>query len=186
VRVLDTVAASFVVVAALMLPAASSFAQSYPLEEGQLQTDGNGGDDDVTTGETLTLRGGGFDPGSDVVVTIESTPVRLAQTRADERGDIQVEVEIPADFPPGDHTLKATGQAPGGGVLVLAQPVVVTGSSDGSGADSSAADGAATNQTNRELARTGTDAGRLIAIVGLLVVAGAVLLIATRRPRAQH
>lgn len=177
-KTLTNTAALLIVLALMMFPAAAGFAQDYPLNDGGLvvessgaAVDGDGGaaDGRIAPGDTVTLRGGGFVPGSEVTVTIESEPVQLATTTADERGDIEVTVTVPDGFPLGDHTLKASGESAAGGVLVLAQPVEVAVAATADVESSATAS-----------ALTGQMATALLALLGLAVVVGAAVVVVRR------
>lgn len=177
-KLMKLAAVAFVIAAASMFPATAGFAQDYPLQGGDLQL-GSSGEDDapLPPGSTITVRGGGFSAGAEVSVTIESTPLQLAVARANERGEIAVDVKIPADFPAGGHTLKATGEAVHGGVLVLSQPVEVA-------AAIVAPDVPASLEDAEQLPRTGTSASTWLILAGLAIVGGSVAVITGRRSTA--
>lgn len=157
-------------------------AQEYPSRTGDLDTSSGAV---VAPGETVTVRGSGFAPGAAVVVTIESDPIVLARTGADGTGAIAASAEIPISLPAGSHTLKATGAAAGGGVLVLAQAVEVTGSAE----SADGADGVSEVQetvSGGELAFTGLGSVMLlVAAAVVLLFAGGGLIVASRRRRVR-
>lgn len=175
VTTLSRLTAVFLLVAGLVLPATVVLAQDYPLNLGDLvvdgiTSDGSAGDLVVTGGEEITMSGGGFAPGAVIVLTIESDPVKVGETEADGRGDFRTTVTIPADLADGRHTLKATGDSPDGGTLVLAAQVRLSVASD----------------TGDELATTGTGAAVLLSLAGLLLVGGiGVLAVTRRRPESR-
>jgi hypothetical protein len=78
-----------------------------------------------TAGAPLGVSGDGFDPGSNVQVTIHSTPVLLTTVAADGSGNFSVTVTIPAGFV-GLHQITATGLDPRQSVLVLQSPINLT------------------------------------------------------------
>jgi hypothetical protein len=78
-----------------------------------------------TAGAALGVSGDGFDPGSNVQVTIHSTPVLLTTVAADGSGNFSVTVTIPAGFD-GLHQITATGLDPAQSVLVLQSPINLT------------------------------------------------------------
>ncbi len=78
----------------------------------------------VVAGGTVQVTGTGFAPGTDVRITIESTPVLLATVTADVNGAFVADVKIPNGFS-GQHTLIATGTDPQGSVRVLESPITV-------------------------------------------------------------
>lgn len=134
---------------AALLGAGTASAQKYPVQSGSLSvgvdTNGDGVIDDedivepdpdapegeeppagvVEPGDDVRIAGGGFKPGSEVILTIESEPVTLGTTKADSKGEIDETVTLPEDFPLGDHTVKASGDSATGGRLVLELPVDV-------------------------------------------------------------
>lgn len=124
------------VVVLTMFTGSIASAQEYPVTAGTLSVqdtntsaDGDAAtanDGHVAVGQELRIAGGGFEPGSEVTITIESEPVVLAVTIADANGEIDISVVIPEDMPVGDHALKAAGDSALGGRLVLEQPVTVT------------------------------------------------------------
>jgi len=137
---------------ALFLLPSAALAQQY---EGETDTL------DVSTlepvpGGAVTISGSGFAPGSDVTITIESTPQTLTTVSADADGAFTATVQIPADLSTGSHMLKATGVTPDGATLVLSTEVTVAG-------------------TGAELAETGEGVPRTVLIVAA-ALAGVLLL----------
>jgi hypothetical protein len=127
------------IILALALPLAlptTAAAQDYPRREGDLASSAS--DRAAAPGEAIELSGSGYEPGSRITITIESDPLVLDTVTADASGAFRVMVNLPADFPLGAHTLKSTGPAPGGGVLVLSQPLAIT--ADGTPLTSTGAD----------------------------------------------
>ncbi|MGC1184918.1 MAG: Ig domain-containing protein, partial [Candidatus Dormiibacterota bacterium] len=91
-------------------------------------TSGSGGTSTataVTPGEKLYLSGSGFALGSQVNITLHSTPLSLGTTDADDTGAIGFVVTIPADTPPGGHTIILTGLAPDGSVLTETAAITI-------------------------------------------------------------
>jgi hypothetical protein len=65
----------------------------------------------VSAGAEQTLAGSGFVPGEDVVIALTAPePVALDTVVADAAGAIGATFRVPADAPPGEHTVTATGQ----------------------------------------------------------------------------
>lgn len=121
-----------------LMPVSTASAQTYPVEQGTLQLVDTSEPSDapstdevavVESGQSLTIEGGGFEPGSEVQIFIESEPILLAVTTADELGFISVTVTVPElatlAIEAGEHTVKAIGEGASGGTLVLAQPVLL-------------------------------------------------------------
>jgi LPXTG-motif cell wall-anchored protein len=152
-------------------------AQQYPPESGQLQTS----DSEVPPGGDLQIEGCCFADGSTVTITIESEPRVLGTTTARADGSILARVTIPADMPAGTHTVKATGPAAdGGGTLVLATVIRVSGAAQGTGGTGTGTTGAGAGT----LPRTGDDSSLPLTQLALvLVVSGAALIIVARRRR---
>jgi hypothetical protein len=147
-----TRAPALMALTALLLLPGAALAQQY---EGETDTL------DVSTlepapGEAVTISGSGFAPGSEVTITIESTPQTLTTVSADADGAFTATVQIPTDLSPGSHTLKATGVTPDGATLVLSTEVTVAG-------------------TGAELAETGEGVPRTVFIVAA-ALAGVLLL----------
>ena len=63
----------------------------------------------AVAGDTITLTGDGFQPGEALEVWLLSTPVQLATLTADANGAFTATVTIPANVPPGAHTLEIRG-----------------------------------------------------------------------------
>ncbi|MFB7798673.1 choice-of-anchor G family protein [Isoptericola sp. NPDC056134] len=85
----------------------------------------------VPAGGTTTVTGGGFTPGEDVTVQLtdeDGEPVGDAvTTTATDAGTIEVELTVPADAAPGDHTVVATdssGATADAPLTVTAAPTV--------------------------------------------------------------
>lgn len=144
-------------------------AQEYPVREGDLDTSSGA---TVAAGEDVTVTGSGFAGGAEVVITIESDPITLGATTADATGAISTSVVIPTTLTNGSHTLKATGMAAGGGLLVLAQAVEVIGGVD-PGDDADATDRRVGDV--EETAAGGSLAATGLGVVGLAVVGLALL-----------
>ena len=124
--------------ALLVALAAPAFAQTYPVEQGTLQFVGSSGEMVQPTSDgaialesrtTLTIEGGGYEPGSEVQIFLESDPILLGVTQADEFGFISVTITIPdvlsEGIEAGTYTIKAVGEDASGGTLVLAQAVSI-------------------------------------------------------------
>jgi|JI10StandDraft_1071094.scaffolds.fasta_scaffold88178_2 hypothetical protein len=119
---------------------------------------------EAAAGAALPITGEGFAPGSEVVLTLHSTPIALGTLVVGADGTLSGEVVIPAGVAPGSHTLAFSV----GGVMRGQAPITVT-----------AAAGTA-------LAATGIDAGAIAGIAGLLLLAGLTALAGSRRRRASR
>lgn len=148
----------------VLLPlAGAASAQSYPpADEGQQVSDTQ-----LTPGEPFTVSGGGFAPGSDVTVRFDAQVLGTVLVRPN--GTFSGTFTTPENASPGTHTITSTGRAPDGTQRVLRSTVQVLG--------------AAVNRTGT-LPRTGTGLTMPLATsAGLLIGAGAVAIVATRRRR---
>ena len=65
-------------------------------------------------GMIFTAKAGGFKPFTAVEAFLQSVPVKVGEEMADADGNVSFQITIPADFPPGDHTLILVGQEPDG------------------------------------------------------------------------
>lgn len=160
-RRLGLTLAGLLVVFVLTGPAAS--AQQYtPAEEGQQVSDTQ-----LTPGEPFTVSGNRFASGSTVTVRFDAQVLGTVLVRPN--GTFSGQFTTPADAKPGAHTISSTGTAPGGAPRVLRSTVQVLG--------------AAFNRAGT-LPRTGTGLTLPLATsAGLLIGAGTVAIIATRRRR---
>ena len=85
----------------------------------------------LTPGQRLSLTATGLPVGTGVVVEIRSTPQVLGSTVVGDTGAFALDVVVPTDLEPGDHTLVAIATPPGGvespvsiPVSVVAAPVI--------------------------------------------------------------
>lgn len=150
----------------VLLPlAGAASAQNYPpADEGQQVSDTQ-----LTPGEPFTVSGGGFAPGSDVTVRFDAQVLGTVLVRPN--GTFSGQFTTPQNATPGTHTISSTGRAPDGTQRVLRTTVQVL-----------AAAGAP--QRAGTLPRTGTGLTMPLATsAGLLIGAGAVAIVATRRRR---
>lgn len=76
-------------------------------------------------GQELSLSARGLPVGTEVIIEIRSTPQVLGSSLADDLGVFALDVTVPLDLEPGDHTLVALATPPGGVVSPIEIPVVV-------------------------------------------------------------
>ncbi len=165
---------AFVAAFGAVMITAPAWGVSYPITDGTLSVqDGGHAVDAVTPGEAVSVAGSGFAPGSDVRITIESEPRLLATVTAGGSGAVSTTVTIPADMPPGDHTLKATGPSPLGGTVVLSRSISV-----GAGGVPTAS---AAEPSGGLLAFTGRNSLALGGIGATIVAVGLLFVAVTRR-----
>jgi hypothetical protein len=63
----------------------------------------------VAPGGAVTVSAGGFVPDETLRIELRSDPVELGTTQADSDGEARADVTIPADTPPGTHTIALIG-----------------------------------------------------------------------------
>ncbi|HEX5614312.1 MAG TPA: hypothetical protein VFZ83_04090 [Acidimicrobiia bacterium] len=83
--------------------------------------------DSVKPCDTLGIIGDGFAADAAVEVTMSPDPVSLDFLAADADGAISGDVVIPCDTAPGDYTVDAVGDNPGGGTHTLSADITVEG-----------------------------------------------------------
>ncbi len=81
--------------------------------------------DPLTPGQRLSLTASGLPVGTEVNVEIRSTPQQLGSAVVGDTGIFALDVVVPTDLEPGDHTLVAIATPPGGVASPVAIPVVV-------------------------------------------------------------
>lgn len=118
---------AIVVVASAFAHTGTAAAQQYPFSNGPLDVGPDGNTGVVAPGEAITISGGGYAPGAEVTIIIESDPIVLGTTRANAAGRFSLTVRIPAGLPAGEHRLTAVGPGPDGELRVLTRSVEVTG-----------------------------------------------------------
>ncbi len=79
----------------------------------------------LTPGQELTLSASGLPVDTEIVVEIRSTPQVLGTTVVDGTGAFTLDVVVPENLAPGDHTLVAIATPPGDVESVVAIPVTV-------------------------------------------------------------
>jgi hypothetical protein len=79
----------------------------------------------LTPGQQLTLTASGLPDGTEIVVEIRSTPQVLGTAVVGDAGTFSLDVVVPTDLEPGDHTLVAIATPPGGVASPVSIPVVV-------------------------------------------------------------
>ena len=79
----------------------------------------------LTPGQKLSLTASGLPVGTVVVVEIRSTPRVLGTAAVNDAGIFALDVRVPADLEPGDHTLVAIATPPGGVPSPVLVPVIV-------------------------------------------------------------
>ncbi|UTT61801.1 hypothetical protein [Microcella humidisoli] len=79
----------------------------------------------LTPGQQLTLTASGLPAGTEVVVEIRSTPQVLGSTLVGDTGSFALDVVVPTDLEPGEHTLVAIATPPDGVASPVAIPVSV-------------------------------------------------------------
>ena len=139
-------------VMAVLAMAAPASAQQYPPAVNSLTIS----DTTPCAGQTITIDGRTFAPGSTVTVVLTSGPVTLGSATANAVGVIALQSTIPADTPLGAHTLIATGTAPNGQTLSLSLAIQMAAANCGG-----------TSTASGTLPRTGDDTSIPLAKIGL-------------------
>lgn len=106
-------------------------------------------------GQALALSAQGLPVGTEIVIEIRSTPQVLGSSLADDLGRFALEVTVPLDIEPGDHTLVGLATPPGGVVSPIEIPVVVVAAPvDDAGAEQPApvAEGSSGGSGDRDVA----------------------------------
>lgn len=144
----------------------------------------------VTQGGTVTVSGQACEPGEVVKITLQPTagdPIQVAEVKADERGNYTTSFVVPADLPPGEYLVKAScGTGVDGktitvvaaGTATTAPPVTKPKNNQGTGSKK-----ASKGANSGKLARTGSDLDRVGLVGAGLLMAGGLLLVATKRRR---
>ncbi len=122
----------------------------------------------VAAGGTVTVSGEGFDAGTELVIELRSTPVKIGTVTVKENGTFSATVTIPKDTAVGSHTIAVI--EPGGGEATASLTVTAAGGNGGNG-----------NGNGNGLATTGADSAPYIALAVLLLVLGLGLVVARRR-----
>lgn len=117
-------------------------------------------------GELVTVSGDGFRSGSQVRVVMFSEPVVLGTAKADAAGQVALDVKIPASFAAGSqHRIELQGVDPSGEVRILSQSVTLAGGG------------------RNALAETGAAVVPVVVLGGVLLIAGAALVVSSRARR---
>jgi titin len=136
--------------------------------------------DSIRPLEQVTVVGSNLLPFGSVTILIYSTPRQLATTTSDAQGSFQITVTIPADLPPGPHTIVASGVDRQGVVRMLTLHGTYdprTAANKGHGTHGSAP----SSGSARSLSYTGTPMFQLAAFGIVSLCAGVVMLQYARR-----
>jgi hypothetical protein len=125
----------------------------------------------VTAGSVVTATIRGFAPGAGLTFVLHSQAMNLGTAVAGPNGRATATLTIPADMEAGAHVLTATGMGGSGAALTVSADVTVT---------SGAASG---NNDAGSLPFTGFDASTAATLATLVLVAGVLMLAASRRRR---
>ncbi len=138
---------------------------------------------EAAAGSALPVTGVGFAPGTQVVLTLHSTPISLGTLSVGADGTLSGEVVIPAGVTAGNHTVAFSvdgvmrGQAP----LTVTVPAVATPTAT----VPAAAAPTGTASDGKLLAATGPDVGALGSIGGILLFGGFISILIGSRRRAK-
>jgi LPXTG-motif cell wall-anchored protein len=156
---------------AVVAMAAPATAQQYPPAVNSLTIN----DTTPCPGQLVTVQGRTFAPGGTATVVLTSGPVTLGSATADAASAIALQATIPADTPPGAHTITATGPAPNGQTLTLSLAIRVAPAGD-----------CGASRASGGLPRTGDDTSIPLAKIGLglLALGGVIYSLAAKRRKA--
>lgn len=140
----------------------------------------------IAPGGALEVRVSGLEPHEQARIELHSTPVLLAEVRADADGALVVDVTVPASTPAGTHhvvVMTASGER--ARVAVEVRAAVPTpdpsASPDPSATPRPTPTSGGRDDQDDELATTGATAGPLVALALLSLALGATALTARRR-----
>jgi len=125
----------------------------------------------VTPGQTVTVTASGFNAGALVTFTISPNSLVMGTATADSKGVATLDWAVPADFPLGSHMVNADGDGCSDPANV-AELTVVSAVSQ-------------TQPASGTLPRTGNDYSNLLRIGILLIAAGGLVVLATRKRSSQ-
>ena len=129
----------------------------------------------MTAGDSVTVTGSGYPPGSPVQAELFSDPVVLGTTTTDGAGSFRLTVTIPADTTLGFHTLRVSVV---GGMVSAETTLFVSAPARAAGTDGGQV------LTAASLSRTGSDVSGPAHLALGFVVVGLVLLAVAWRGRS--
>jgi LPXTG-motif cell wall-anchored protein len=138
----------------------------------------------VSAGKTVVLKGTGFAPYSKVRAIAYSTPTELGTYVADENGEFEITVTVPAGLAAGEHTLVVSGVDADGNVRNVLATVTVDGTGTAVVTKATLAKATATGLARTGLPNTGADVGVPLAGGAAALILGGGLITAGRRRTA--
>lgn len=117
---------------------------------------GPGGPETASAGDTITVTSEGWEPDSEVTITLFSDPIELDTVTSDEDGATSDEVTIPDEVEPGDHDLEFSGTDPDGESRTVRYAIEIEAPDDDAASTTTSVDDATT--TTDEDASTTTAA----------------------------
>ncbi|MGZ4704377.1 MAG: LPXTG cell wall anchor domain-containing protein [Acidimicrobiales bacterium] len=121
----------------------------------------------VQAGHSVNIVAKGFNAGAEVTFTVDQTLV-IGTAIANAGGVAHIQWDVPADFADGQHVITASGDGCTDPVQVSAEITVVSAAEQ-------------TKDTTGTLPRTGGDYTNLLRLGILLVAAGGLVVLATRK-----
>ena len=79
----------------------------------------------IPANSDVTAQGSGFLAGSFVDIYIYSKSIYLGSFKVDSNGDVVDQIKIPANLPPGNHSLVIAGKSTEGKQFILPTPIIV-------------------------------------------------------------
>lgn len=133
----------------------------------------------------VKVSGEGFVPGSIVDVWLFSTPYLLGQVTVEADGTFAATLPMPADVEAGEHTVQLNGISADGSARSLSTGVVVLAAPDPAAPADPVDPTPAAQRTSAPLAATGAEPGSLALLAALLLGAGAIATVVSRRRRVR-
>lgn len=134
---------------------------------------------------TVTVNAGYFEPGSNVVVTLQSDPVTLGTVVAGATGTITATYNLPANVTAGSHSVTATGTSLETGLTESVTAAITVTIPAGCVSNQNVTSSTASTTTGGgNLPRTGGDFGIVAAVGAGLLVAGGLIVMANRKRSA--
>jgi len=164
-------AVTFVTVAPASVASASPYPHNCDIKLSQVT---------AVPGDQLSVTASGYDPGAVVTFTLHSNPVVLGTATADASGDATLVFTLPPGTTPGLHTITATAVPEGD-----CDPAVVSTDLQVDAATVTSASPATTTGSGT-LPRTGSNVAELLQLALVLIAAGGLITLATRKRRHAH
>jgi LPXTG-motif cell wall-anchored protein len=134
----------------------------------------------------VTVNAGYFKAGSNVTVTLQSDPVVLGTVVASATGTINATYNLPVGVTAGSHTVTATGARLDSGVTESVSAAITVTIPAGCVSSNNVTPTSASTGTSGSLPVTGSDNTVFVVFGAGLLVAGGLLVLATRKRSAER